>query len=238
MQSLLNLAFPPQCLSCGSTVETLHALCGACWSETPFLTGLVCDACGVPLPGSEAGEGALCDACLATDRPWQTGRAVLAYSGVARKLVLALKHGDRLDLVRPFGGWMARAAAPMLRDDTVIVAVPLHPFRLLRRRYNQAALLSNAMARHLQRPSIPDLLTRSRRTVPQEGMTRAARFANQSGAIRPGTRAVGILAGRSVLLVDDVMTSGATFAAAAEASYAAGAERVDVLALARAVKAP
>ena len=236
MQSLLRLAFPPQCIGCGELVEEEFGLCGRCWRETPFVTGLVCDCCGAPLPGEDSGTPEHCDDCLALARPWQRGRAALIYRDNARRLVLALKHGDRLDLIRPAARWLTGAAAPLLADDCVLVPVPVHYLRLVRRRYNQSAELAREIGRLTARVVIPDLLSRTRRTVPQDGMNRDQRFANQSGAIAAGRRAAARLAGRPVVLIDDVMTSGATMAAAADACRAAGGAEVSIAALARVAK--
>lgn len=235
VQGLIRVILPPQCLACRETVAEDWALCPACWRETGFINGLVCDACGLPLPGEEPeGRAVLCDDCLRTPRPWARGRAVLLYGGAGRRLVLALKHADRLDIARPAGVWMARAAAPLLAPGMLVAPVPLHWLRLLRRRYNQAALLSAALARAAELEHCPDLLIRARRTGTMEGRGRAARFAAVAGAIRPHPRRGRRAEGRHVLLVDDVMTSGATLAAAAEACRAAGAAEVSVAVLARA----
>ncbi|MDF0601608.1 double zinc ribbon domain-containing protein [Psychromarinibacter sp. C21-152] len=236
MQSLLRIAFPPQCVSCGALVEETFGLCGPCWRDTRFVTGLVCDQCGAPLPGESDGQAELCDDCMSIGRPWAHGRAALLYRDNARRLVLALKHGDRLDLVRPAARWMAGVAGPCLDADSVIVPVPAHYLRLLRRRYNQSAALAQAVAKSVRRPCLPDLLRRSRRTRMQDGMSLEDRFRNLSDAIRPARNARDRLAGRAVLLVDDVMTSGATLAACAEAAHAAGARQVCVLVLARVAK--
>lgn len=236
MQSVLRLLYPPHCLSCAAPVTTEFGLCGTCWKATPFVTGVVCDICGTPLPGTEDGTVVHCDDCLTIARPWDRGRAALVYKDNGRKMVLALKHGDRLDLVRPLAGWMQRAAAPILRPGMLVAPVPLHWRRLLRRRYNQAALLSQAVARTAGLDHCADLLARTRRTPTQEGRDRDARFANISGALTLNRRHAARVAGRDVLLVDDVMTSGATLAAAAEACRAAGAAQVSVLVLARVAK--
>ena len=231
----LQIVFPPRCISCGEAVASDFGLCLTCWQEAGFIEGLCCDACGAPLPGQADGP-VLCDDCLDHPRPWAQGRAVLTYSGTGRKLVLALKHGDRLDLARPFGGWLARTAAPLLHHDTVIVPIPLHRMRLLKRRYNQSALLARELARHTGLPWCPDALVRNRRTLVHEGLSREERHINMRGAITGHVTKHLRLKGRAVLIVDDVMTSGATFAAATKAAIAAGARQVDVLALARVAK--
>jgi predicted amidophosphoribosyltransferase len=237
MQAALQLLYPPQCLTCDALVSTDFGLCGRCWRDTPFVTGLVCDKCGTPLPGDEAEDAAvLCDDCLRIARPWHRGRAAVLYDRNGRKLVLSLKHGDRLDLARPGGAWLARAAAPILEQRMLVLPVPLHWWRLMRRRYNQSALLSASLARVAGLDHCPDALLRRRYTATQDGRDRERRFANVAGAITVNPRHAHRIAGRPVLLVDDVMTSGATFAAAAEACTAAGATDVSVVALARVAK--
>lgn len=212
-------------------------LCPRCWADTPFITGLSCDTCATPLPGPVEDAPIRCDDCLHTARPWSHARAPLVYGDTARRLVLALKHGDRQDIARPAAQWMARPARPLIRPDTVIAPVPLHRWRLFRRRYNQSALLSGALARLLDRPHLPDLLQRPRATGSQDGRTRVGRFQNMQGAIRVHPRRIKAIEGRHVLLIDDVMTSGATLAAASEACFAAGADDVDVIILARVLRA-
>jgi ComF family protein len=236
LQAALHLVYPPQCLTCDALVQTDFGLCGPCWRDTAFITGLVCDRCGTPLPGEDPGYPVACDDCLTIARPWDRGRAALLYRDNGRRMVLAFKHGDRLDLARPAAGWMLRAAAPILVPGMVVAPVPLHWWRLFRRRYNQAALLSAAVARQAGLDHVPDLLQRSRNTRSQEGRDRDGRFANMAGALRLHPRRAGRIAGRAVLLVDDVMTSGATLAAAAEVCRAGGAAAVSVLVLARVAK--
>ncbi len=236
LQSALHLIFPPQCISCGMLVESDFALCGPCWRETNFIAGLVCDRCGTPLPGEPAEAAEYCDDCMRIARPWARGRSALIYKDNARRLILALKHGDRTDLARPAAGWMLRAAAPILVPGMLVVPVPLHRFRLLRRRYNQAALLAQGVARAAGLTLCPDLLQRGRRTEVQDGKGVEARFSNLSGALAANPRRAARADGRHVLLVDDVMTSGATLAAAAEACLRAGATDVSTLVLARVAK--
>lgn len=243
LQGILHAIYPPQCISCGDSVISDFGLCAACWKDTPFIGGTACELCGAPLmrgedvAGGSCGPAHLhCDDCLTIARPWAAGRAALVYKDNARALVLALKHGDRMDLARPAGEWLRRAAADVLRADMLVAPIPLHWTRLFKRRYNQAALLSARLAGLAGLEHCPDLLTRTRSTGSQEGRGRDARFANLQGAFMPNTAQAERIKGRNILLVDDVMTSGATFSAAAETCLAAGAGSVRIVALARVVK--
>ncbi|PKP79391.1 MAG: amidophosphoribosyltransferase, partial [Alphaproteobacteria bacterium HGW-Alphaproteobacteria-2] len=227
LQSALRLIYPPCCIACGVPVAGEFGLCGPCWGEAGFLSGLACDACGVPLPGT-GGGAQHCDVCLASPRPWARGRAAMLYGGTTRRLVLGLKHGDRTDLARPLGHWLARAARPLVGPGTLIAPVPLHWRRLVARRFNQSALLARTVARELGAECCPDLLVRRRATRPLEGMTRIERQATLVDAIAPHPRRGARARGRPVLLIDDVLTSGATLAAATAAALEAGAARVDV----------
>lgn len=236
MQAALHLIYPPQCLSCGERVTSDFGLCGPCWRETPFLSGLVCDLCGVPLPGLDDGRPVHCDDCLTMGRPWSRGRAAMLYKDNARHMVLALKHGDRIDLARPVAQWMHKAAQPMLQPGMVVAPVPLHWLRLIKRRFNQSALLSAGVARLAGFDHCPDLLVRARFTGSQDGRDKDGRFANLADAFAVHRRRGHRVVGRHVLLVDDVMTSGATLAGCAEACVAAGAIGVSILTMARVAK--
>ncbi len=235
-QTALHLIYPPRCTVCSGTVESDFGLCGACWRDTPFISGLCCDLCGVPLPGQDTGTTEICDDCLKVDRPWSRGRAALVYRDNGRKLVLALKHGDRQDVVRPASAWMARAAQPMLRDGMLIAPIPLHWMRLLKRRYNQSALLAKGISHETGLSHCPDLLIRPSHTRSLGGLDHDARFSTLSNAIEVHPKRRHRLIGRPILLIDDVMTSGATLAAATEACLSAGAKDVCILTLARAAR--
>ncbi|WP_375279587.1 double zinc ribbon domain-containing protein [Pseudooctadecabacter sp.] len=237
LQSLIQTIYPPQCVMCEARTEGDFALCGSCWSETPFIDGFCCDGCGQPLPGSGTPDPAiLCDDCMTIARPWSKGRAALVYKDKARRFVLSLKHGDRTDLARAAGPWLARAGRDIVADSSLIVPVPLHRFRLIRRTYNQAALLATQLAQVTGAHLLVDALDRIKTTAPLEGHTKDQRFAALDAAICANPKARDVIKGRQIVLIDDVMTSGATFAAATEACFAAGADDVCVLALARVVK--
>ena len=236
---LADMLYPTRCLACGEMTE-VRGLCAACWRDTHFITGAACVKCGVPLVGEATGlfaptaEGAdVCETCRRRPPGWDAGAAAVLYAGPARRVVLAFKHGDRLDMRDTLAEWMLPAGQPLLDRADLIAPVPLHWRRMLRRRYNQSAELARALARRTGRALVVDLLRRARFTTPQEGLDRHARAANQSGAFAVAPRHAARVAGRSVLLVDDVLTTGATLSACAEALRAAGAARVDVLALAR-----
>ena len=124
MQSVIRAIYPSQCVACDVPTEDDFGLCGACWRETHFIGATICNKCGTPLPGDHVADDLTCDDCMTIACPWDQGRAALAYTGIGRKLGLQLKHGDRTDLAQPAGRWLARAAEPLLFDDTLIVPVP------------------------------------------------------------------------------------------------------------------
>lgn len=243
MKGALRLIYPPQCLCCSEPVAHDGGLCGTCWSEAEFISGSCCTRCGAPIPGNGLDEDEqvarslmVCDDCLGTSRPWVRGRAALTYRGTGRKLVLMLKHADRLDLAPALGDWVARAAAPLIRSEMVVVPVPVHLRRRVTRKYNQAELLAQRVARVHGLTYMPGLLHRSRHTPMQDHGSVSDRFANVKDAIGLHERMIPRVQGRAVLLVDDVMASGATLTATAQALRAAGAGPVSVVVLARAVK--
>lgn len=235
-QTAVSLIYPPRCLTCGTTVESNFGLCASCWREAHFIGGTICDGCGVPLPGSDPTEDARCDACMMAPPAWVQGRSAMVYKGSGRKLVLGLKHGDRQEIAGPAARWMAQAIKGIVPQDALIVPVPLHWMRLLKRRYNQSALLAKALAQETGLAWSPDLLQRFRKTPSLDGLGRAERFATLDNAIRVHPNRRHQIVGRPVLVVDDVMTSGATLGAVTTALLREGSGPVRVVTLARAAK--
>lgn len=237
MQSILSILYPSQCIACDALVAETAALCPGCWRDTPFIRGVACQKCGAPLLGDAPGdEVARCDDCLLTKRSWDSGISVLEYKGIARRLILALKHGDRQDLVGPLSNWAIAKMRFPPRENDVILPVPIHWRRMLKRRYNQSGLVAKKIADATGSIFVPDGLVRTRHTKPQEGLSFQERFDLQRGTIRAHSNRAKVLGGRRVFIVDDVMTSGATFATTAIAVKNAGATSVHTIALARVVK--
>ena len=230
----LDLLLPPHCTACDAPVDAPGRLCPECFGRTGFVTEPYCVCCGVPFTTiAQGGPDRLCPGCRAASPAFGRARAALRYDGHAQRLILPFKHADRTEMARALAPMMARAGAALLREADLLVPVPLHRSRLLQRRYNQAALLARALARLTRVPALPDGMIRLRRTAPLGDRSAAERHAEVMDAfgVRPSRAAR--IQGRRVLLIDDVMTSGATANACAAALNAAGAASVDVLVAAR-----
>jgi ComF family protein len=230
----LNLILPPTCLLCPTPVDAPGLLCGACFGALTAAGEPCCLCCGVPFDLMwHAAEGGLCQRCIDTPPSFERARGALLYDSASRRLVLPFKHGDRIEFVPLLARLMARAGAQLLREADVLVPVPLHRRRLFTRRYNQAALLAQALGSMTGRPVLVDALARVAATQNLDGKTAAERRDEVAAAFAVRPRRVTGLAGRRVLLIDDVMTSGATAGACGECLLAAGVAAVDVLVAAR-----
>jgi ComF family protein len=232
-RALVDGVLPPRCLSCGEIVDEPDALCGRCWGGITFLAPPWCVLCGLPFP-HPMGADAVCGDCAREPPTWHQARAVLRYDKNSRRLLLGFKHGDHTHSAAAFGRWMYRAGSEVLAGADLLVPVPLHWTRLFQRRYNQAALLAQAV-RGAGGPEVAaDWLVRRRRTPAQGHLGPAARLRNVHGAF--AMRARCSVAGKHVVIIDDVMTTGATVEECARVLKRAGALSIGVLTLARALR--
>jgi ComF family protein len=228
-----DVALPPLCLSCRTLVGS-DGLCPDCWARLAFITRPYCERLGIPFT-YDPGPGILSMQAIADPPAYRRARAAVRYDEVARTLVHAFKYGDRLDLGPTLGRWMAAAGRELTAEADALIPVPLHWRRLWARRFNQAALLAQIVGTASARPSITGALKRVKSTRHQVGLTASERAANVQGAFRVPPVARADIVGRRLVLVDDVLTSGATLDACARALLRAGAADVDVLVFARVV---
>jgi ComF family protein len=231
VRSALDLILPRDALD-GEGRVGAHGLPAETWSRIHFLDGPVCDGCGAPFD-YDPGPGVRCAPCMAKPRAFDAARAACLYDEASRDPILKLKHADRTDLAPMLARWLSRAAAELVEEAEAIAPVPLHPGRLLHRRYNQAAEVARPLAALSGRAYLPDALVRRRATESQGGKSGSGRRRNVAGAFRARDR--GRVPAR-VCLVDDVYTTGATVSAAASALRTGGARSVTVVTLARTLR--
>jgi ComF family protein len=230
----LDALLPPRCVACEAMVAVQGQFCGACFATISFITAPLCVRCGVPFASADqAGADELCPGCQEHPPLFRQARGALRYSDMARRLILPLKHADRTEMGAILAPMMQRAGAALLARADVLVPVPLHRRRLMARRYNQAALLAAALGRLAGCATLPLAMRRLRATQSLGDLSAAARARMVDGAfaVRPAFAAR--LSGRRILLIDDVLTSGATARACTLALLTAGAAAVDVLVAAR-----
>jgi len=232
---IADLLLPPVCIACRRRIVSHGLLCGACFARIDFIVPPLCARLGIPLP-YEAGEPLLSAAAIASPPVYDRARAAARYSDTMRELIQSFKYRDRHEGLPLFARWLNKAGAELLADADLIVPVPLYPARLWWRRFNQSAMLALAMGRLAAVPVDCAVLKRVRRTASQVGLTADQRRRNVRGAFKVDPALRPRIKGRKIVVVDDVITTGATAEACARALKRAGAARVDVLALARAVE--
>ena len=228
-RQVLDFALPPRCSACGVIVAEVHSFCAECWTSVEFLGSGGCSTCGLPLQATDAET---CAVCLAQPPRIARTRSAVAYDEISRGLAIRLKYGRKVAIAKT----MARFMAPLVAggDERVLVPVPLHRSRLWWRGFNQSALVAAELSRRLSIPTEPLLLSRMRRTPPLKGMSALQRRKAVAGAFR--VRDPAAVAGKTIILVDDVLTTGSTADACARALKRAGATRIEVVSWARVVK--
>lgn len=232
LNALGNLVYPPVCASCGCNTGSHRALCMTCWSDIRFIERPFCAVLGTPF-SHDLGEGILSAEAIAHPPDFDRLRSAAFYSGTVRHLVHALKYRDNTHLAVMMANWMLRAEDGIVRECDGIAAVPLHPTRMMARRFNQSAELARHLARLSRKPYLPGLIRRKKRTIQQVGLTRTAREDNVRGAFDLAPHSEDLVFGRRILLVDDVYTTGATVSAAARVLKRKGAANVSILTFAR-----
>ncbi len=231
LQTALDLALPQLCPACRETVEG-RGLCASCWSKLSFITRPYCERLGIPFV-YDPGPGILSMEAIADPPSYNRARAAVRFDEISRALVHALKYGDRLDLAPMMGRWVASAGRELLAEADALVPVPLHWRRLLARRFNQSAMLAARISAETGVPVAAGALKRVKATVQQVGLSRAERGDNIQGAFKVPDSGKAAVTGRRLILIDDVLTSGATVEGCAKALLRAGAANVDVLVFAR-----
>lgn len=229
LRQVLDFALPPRCAGCGLIVDEVHSFCPECWTQVEFLGESGCSTCGMPLEATDAEE---CGACLAKPPRIQRTRSAVAYDDMSRNIAIRLKYGRKVALART----MARYMAPLVQSDAerILVPVPLHRGRLWQRGFNQSALVARELSKATGHRADPFLLRRVKRTPALKGMSLRQRRDVVAGAFKVVPTAE--LAGRRVVLIDDVLTTGSTANACAKALRKAGAERVELVSWARVIK--
>lgn len=231
---IVDTVLPPRCIVTGDFVDRQGMVAPAAWLSLDFITDPFCNVCGFPFD-FQVDENMLCTSCLESRPQYETARAALKYNDASRNMILGFKHADKLHFVESFVPWLKRCGDKMLAEADYIIPVPLHRWRLLSRRYNQSALIANALANETGHDYIADALVRVRATPPQGHMSAKDRFKNVRRAFIVNQRWTPEIKGKNVVLIDDVYTTGATVKECTKALLQAGVAKVNVLTLSRVV---
>lgn len=233
LNAAIDLLLPPRCIATGEIVDAQGMVSASVWPQLQFIEAPYCKTCGIPF-SFEIANDALCASCIESEPVFDQSRSAVVYNDASRQMILSFKYGDRLHAIHTFVPWMMRVGTVMIEAADIIIPVPLHNRRLRERRFNQSALLAQEIAKRGNRTYAPDILARTRHTPPQQGLNRKERGQNVRGAFT--VQKPEVIKGKTVLLVDDVYTSGATLNECARILKAADANIVNVLTIARVTK--
>lgn len=231
----VDTVLPPRCALSGEVVDAQGMLSPESWAQLEFIGHPICSCCGIPFE-YELEQDTLCSACVENRPPYRSARSAMKYNEASRDLILGFKHGDQLHTVRTFTPWLMRAGAQLLQEADVLIPVPLHRWRLWRRRYNQAALIAQHLSKSSNVPVLVNGLERTRATMTQGHMKAAQRHKNVKHAFALNPQYASDIKGKAVVLVDDVLTTGATVKECTKTLLAGGVKSVDVLTIARSVR--
>ncbi len=232
INKLLDIIYPPRCIACGDNVHENGTICAKCWGEINFISDPQCQICGFPFDFKVEGNP-ICAGCIDEKPKFSKARAVFLYDDASRRMITSFKYNDRIENRVAYARWMARVGAEMLADADYIIPVPIHFAKLLLRKYNQAGLLALEIAKISGNKVLVNALIRKKYTRKQAGLNRRLRFENISGAFKINQKYAAILKDKKILLVDDVITTGATADECAKILLKAKVAKVEVLALAK-----
>jgi len=233
---LLDLILPPKCLNCSARVDMAHNICPKCWKDLYFISDPMCGCCGFPFvfQTDEINCNSLCGQCQTTKRSFDKAITALRYDDISRKMIIGFKHQDRTEYAVFFAKLLKQVGKNILKKVDIIIPVPLHNRRLLKRRYNQSALIAAILAKECDISHKPQALLRIKNTPPQEGNIRK-RTKNVRGAFRVNAEYVKEIQGKNILIIDDVYTTGATIETCSKALKKSGADKIYILTISRVI---
>lgn len=231
---LLDILYPPLCIACRGNVHENGNICAKCWGDISFISDPQCNICGFPFD-FEISKGTICPGCMQNEPSFSKSRSVFLYDEASRGMITSFKYNDIIENRAAYARWMARVGADMLNEADLIIPVPLHFSKLVLRKYNQAALLAHELAKIVHKQVLVSAITRKKYTKPQAGFSRKARFKNISGAFKVNPKYISILKDKKILLIDDVMTTGATAEECTKTLLKEKVARVEVLTLAKTI---